>query len=175
VLGDESEVKTMIVSQDEVQDAPSSSSIFVPVAMDATSLNSNNLLNDSMATMVKHMNNAAAKPDRTTWLYTDGSGDPDNKDEWRIVEPNIKDPPEPPANTRLSDLQVFNMLNQDIKQTSKYTKWPVDFESRGASTRNVPHTAPLSTSTGIRGSTTTSYLENTIYSMVLRASHLNYG
>jgi hypothetical protein len=99
--------------------------------MGATYLDNHNLPSDSMATRVKYMNNAAAKSAPTPWLYTDGLGDPDNKHEWRIVEPIIKDPPVPPANTRLSDAQVFNVLNQDIKQTSKNTNWPVDFETRG--------------------------------------------
>lgn len=85
----------------------------------------------SSETRQRSMNDAAAKPDPTLWQYTDGAGNPDNKNDWKIVEPIIQNAPEPPPYTKLSDVQVFNVITQVITQVDKHKNWPTDFESRG--------------------------------------------
>lgn len=97
---------------------------------------------DDMTTKAKYIN-AVAKPDPTPWMYTDGAGNPHDRDNWKIVEPLMKDTPEPPPYTRLSDLQVFNVVtSQDITQVDKHKNWPMDFESRGGIHPERPPQSP---------------------------------
>lgn len=76
----------------------------------------------SSETRQRYMNNAAAKPDPTAC-------NPDNKNNSKIIKPIIQNTPEPPPYTKLSDIQVFNVITQDITQVDKHKNRLTDFES----------------------------------------------
>ncbi|GAQ06491.1 hypothetical protein ALT_3812 [Aspergillus lentulus] len=81
----------------------------------------NNTDND-MAKRAKRMDDALAQKLPVPWVYTDGTGDPANSTDWKLVEPWIEDTPKPPQYTKLSDLQVFNVISQDVSQSDKAVK-----------------------------------------------------
>lgn len=90
----------------------------------------NNTDNDK-AKRAKGMDDALAQKLPVPWVYTDGTADPANSTDWKLVEPWIEDTPKPREYTKLSDLQVFNVISQDVSQSDKYRFQSWDSGSQG--------------------------------------------